>query len=158
MEHQALVTLKASFYRLTHFKCLWNEVLFVLFYPGKFPESIKNILNVYLWHFFNQWKHLTHVSEADISFFHDPIKVMKNFYSSPWWRMADTPMAYNYSHVKSINLKWLHFCFACPSSSNRLNSWMLFGLFISTITSWSGKCWSNNLNLTYLLCFCILAT
>ena len=48
MEHQALVTLKASFYRLTHFKCLWNEVLFVLFYPGKFPESIKNILNVYL--------------------------------------------------------------------------------------------------------------
>ena len=37
--------------------------------------------------------------------------------------------------VKSISLKWLYFRSACPSSSNRLNTWILFGFSISTITS-----------------------
>ena len=57
-----------TFKDFTHFKYLLNEVFFVLFSSGKFPERIKEILHVYLWHFFNQWKQLTHISEVDISF------------------------------------------------------------------------------------------
>ena len=49
-------------------------------------------------------------------------------------------------------------CTACPSSSNRLNAWIVFGLSISTMTSLSGKCRSNHLSLTYLSRRCILAT
>ena len=63
--------------------------------------------------------------EADISFFHDPIKVIKIYSSSSSSsRMAGTPMTYNSSRVKSINLKWLYFHSACPSSSNQLNPWL----------------------------------
>ena len=47
--------------------------------------------------------------------------------------MAGTAIAYNSFRVKSINLKWLYFHSACPSSSNRLNTWMLFGYSISTM-------------------------
>ena len=45
-------------------------------------------------------------------------------FSSSSSRMAGTPMTYNSSRVKSINLKWLHFHSACPSSSNQLNPWL----------------------------------
>ena len=51
--------------------------------------------------------------------FHDPIKVMKIYSSSPS-RMADIPMAYNSSRVRPINLKWLYLRSACPSSSSIL--------------------------------------
>ena len=59
----------------------------------------------------------------------------KKIYSSSSSRMGDTPMSYNSSGVKSINLKWLYFHSACPSSSDLLNAWILFGLSISTMTS-----------------------
>ena len=72
----------------------------------------------------------------------------KNFYSSSSSMMAGTPMVYKSSCVKSTNLKWLYFCSACPSSSNRLNAWILFRLSISTIISWPGKCWSNHLHVS----------
>ena len=85
-------------------------------------------------------------------FFHDP---NGDFYSSSS-RMVGTPMSCNSSHVKSINLRWLHFRSACPSSSNWLDTWILFELSISTLTSWSRKCRSNHLSLTYLLRRCIL--
>ena len=83
-------------------------------------------------------------------------QTQKKFFSSSFSsKMAGTPMAYNSSRVKSSSLKWLYFCSACPSSSNRLNAWIMFGLSISTITSWSGKCWSYHLSLTHLLHRCI---
>ena len=44
-------------------------------------------------------------------------------------------MVYNSSRVKSINLKLLYLHSTWPSSSNRSNAWMLFGLSISTMTS-----------------------
>ena len=87
--------------------------------------------------------------------FYDLIKIIKIFYSSSS-RIAGTHMAYNSSRVKSISLKWLYFRSAFPSSSNWLNAWILCGLSISAITSWSGKCQSNRLSLTYLLRRCIL--
>ena len=37
-------------------------------------------------------------------------------------------MTYNSSRVKSINLRWLYFRSACPSSSNLLNAWIIFRL------------------------------
>ena len=87
-----------------------------------------------------------------------PIIRHKKLYSSSSSRMAGTHMSYSPSRVKCINLRWLYFCSPCPSSSNRLNAWILFGLSISTITSWSGKYRSSNFSLTYLLRRCILAT
>ena len=70
--------------------------------------------------------------------------------------MAGTPITCNPSRVIFMNLKWLYLCSTWPSSSNLLNAWILFGLPFSTITSWSGKCQSNHLTFTYLLCRCIL--
>ena len=99
---------------------------------------------------------LTSIHKAG-GFFDDPIKVIKIF-SSLSSRMAGTPMTYNSSHARSINLKWLYLHSTWPSSSQRLNAWILSGLSISTITSWSGKCQSNHLSLKYLLRRCILAT
>ena len=89
--------------------------------------------------------------------FHDPIKVMKIYSSSPS-RMADIPIAYNSSRVRPINLKWLYLRSACSSSSSLLSAWILFGFSISTMTSCSGICQSNHLSFTYLLLRCILST
>ena len=57
-----------------------------------------------------------------------PVIKHKKVYSSSSSRMEGTPMAYNSSLVKSISLKRLYFRSACPSSSNLLNTWTLFGL------------------------------
>ena len=48
-------------------------------------------------------------------------------------RMAGTPMAYNSSRVKSINLKWYYFCSARPSSSNLLHAWQRMATHVSSI-------------------------
>ena len=93
---------------------------------------------------------------SDINFL-CPVIRHKNFYSSSSSKMTGTPMTCSSSRVKSISLRWLYFHSAWPSSLNRLNAWILFGLSISTMTSWSGKCWSNYLGLTYYLRRCILA-
>ena len=106
---------------------------------------------------FYQWKYLTYIGEMGISFFMITLRSWK-FYSSSSWRMAGTPMTYNPSRIKSINLKWLYLRYTWPSSSNLWNAWILFELSISAMTSCSGKCQSNHLNLTYLLRHSILAT
>ena len=136
---------------------LLTEVVFILFTFSKFSERIRKILmHVYPWHFY-QWKYLTYIGEMGISFFMITLRSWK-FYSSSSWRMAGTPMTYNPSRIKSINLKWLYLRYTWPSSSNLWNAWILFELSISAMTSCSGKCQSNHLNLTYLLRHSILAT
>ena len=121
------------------------------------PVNSQRVLrNFCMFVIFYLWKNqLTHINELDISFFMISLKVMKNLTGSRWSsekinyfsssKMAGTPMVYSSSRVKSISLKWFYL----------LNAWILFGLSIFTITSWSGKCRSNHLSLTYLLHRCI---
>ena len=78
MEHQALMSFKASPQNFAHFECLLNEVAFVLFSSGKFPKGIKKFFMFISDIFFINEKQLTHINEVDISFYHDLIKVMKN--------------------------------------------------------------------------------
>ena len=61
------------------------------------------------------------------------------------------PVIHNSSRVRSINQKLLYLRSTWPSSSNRLNAWMLFGLSIYTMTSWSWKCWLSHFSFIYLL-------
>ena len=70
-----------SFEDLTHFKCLLNYVVFVLFSSRKFPERIKKTLHIYFWHFLSM-KSLNPYQCSGRKFFHDPVKVTKIFSSS----------------------------------------------------------------------------
>ena len=127
-------------------------------FPLVNSQSVLRNFCIFMSDVFYQWKTINPHQWSGHKFFSRSHEGHEKSYSSSSSRMAGTPMAYNSSRVKSINLKWLYFRSACPSSSNLLNAWILFGLSISTMTSWSEKYRSNHLSLTYVLRGCILAT